>query len=457
MEPYQIDHDTFLMDTPAGAAVISFESEEQSLYGKVRPLRHVSVGKDGQKKMVQWGANNCEPSERAMLIEENHNVGRLLKKRRNMILGSGMMLYKERFEWDETSGKYKRIIDELQMPPQMMEFLEDMHYEDMNRCTAGELLKQGQYFPEFLEKGSGEIASVKLHEALYVRAECDDTDDPGKPLIPNWLICADWSKQRTRNVTAVPNYDPKDKRQTKYIRRFSDEMFGGPYYYAPDWWGSKLWIKLANIIPEFHLANLKNGYLIRYHIRVPKGYFVSIPEGKSIATLTKAEKEEVFKSAEAKKKAFQEQLNSLLVGVKNAGRTLFTTYDLKQVVNGKFPGVEITPIEVDLKDDALLALFDKSNIVATSSQGLHSSLVGIDTQGKLSSGSDIRNALSLYLATDVQEERRIVFGLWNFIGKKNNWFTGEYAGAKFGARDVVIVTTDKDPTGMQPAEPDTTN
>lgn len=445
------------MDSPDGGLVIDFSSEEQSIFGKVRPVRNVSVGDNGQKRMVQWGSNNCEPSERALLIEDNHNVGRLLKKRRNMILGSGMMLYKVRYEWDDKSGKYKRIIDELEMTQAMQELLEANNHEAMNRCTAGELLKQGQYFIEFLHKAGGAVASVKHHECFYVRAESDETDAVGKPLIPNWLIHPDWSKQRSRKVASVPNYDPTAKFQSKYIKRFADEMFGGPYYYSPDWWGSKVWIKLANQIPLFHLQNLKNGYLIRYHIRIPKNYFLNVQEGKPLTALTKTEKEELYKSTEQKKKAFMEKLNELLVGAKNVGRTLFTTYDMKQLINGKFPGVEIEAINVDLKDEALLSLFDKSNVVATSSQGLHSSLVGIDTAGKLSSGSDIRNALSLYLATDVQEERRIVFGLWNFIGKKNGWFTGEYAGAKFGARDVVIVTTDKDPTGKQEQEPGATN
>lgn len=449
---YDAEFEVYVAATPAGAEIVSFANEEQSLFRSATPLRSITVRADGSSRsMVCWGENNLEPQERELLILENNIVPSLLRKRRNLILGAGAILYNERFEWDDAEGRYRRIVEELEMPEAMRSWLEENDYQAILRRAASELIKHNNIFAEYLEKGSGEVASVKVHESLYVRAEKSEKL-PGKPKVLNWLLSGDWSLSR-QEVTSVPNHDPADKRQTKYIRRMSDEMFGGPYYYAASWWGSRIWVKLANCIPLFHLHNLKNGYLIRYHVKVPKDYFLRLPEGKSLHSLTKTEKEEVYASTEQRKRMFQEQLNEILVGVKNAGRTLFTTYDVQAAVGGQFPGVIIESVPVELKDESLLKLFDKSNDANISALGMLPSISGVQTQGKLSSGSDIRNALAFYLATDVQEERRIVFEVLNYALRKNGWLSGELRNARLGARDVVIVTTDKNPTGMEDASP----
>lgn len=450
--------DVYTVASESGQQIVHF-SEEQSLFKNVRPVADVTVSVEngGTRKMVQWGENNLEPVERECLIMDNNIVPELLRTKRDMILGAGVILQKEEFVWDEVEYAYRRKVNEMPMPPAMRQWLEDNDHINLLQLAASELVKHNNIFAEYLENGGGQVASVMVHEAIYVRAE-KSAKVSGRPQIANWLVSGNWALTtrdiRERKVAVVANHNPKDKRQTKYIRRLADEMFGGPYYFSPGWWGSKIWIKLANCIPLFHLQNLKNGYLIRYHIQFPKDYFVRIPEGKAIQSLTAEQKKEVAASATERKRQFMEKLNEILVGVKNAGRTIFTTYDIQAAVGGQFPGVKIEAVAVDLKDKALLDLFDKSNDANVSAQGILPSISGVATQGKLSSGSDIKNATNFYLGTKVQQQREIVFDLLNYALKKNGWLTGELEGAKLWARDVVMVTQDKNPAGMQAQQPD---
>lgn len=451
---YELSHNVTVLDAPEGAALVEFSTDAAKDWKELRPIRKATMkGQDENKgesvDFIAWGDNNDLPMVREMLASENNIVPELLLAKRDLLLGGGMMLYKERWETNE-AGEKTRIVDELELTDEMEDFIENENVENFHLKAAAELVKQNNIFAEFIETVGGKVDSIRLVKSKYVRARKQDRVT-GKPLIQNWLISDDWLKYRHKEIQQVANYDRKNKNQTKYIKRAADMMFGGPYYYSPAWWGSRLWIKLANCIPQFHLSNMSNGYLIRYHIKFPKDYFVKLPNGRHFESLDDKEKSKVINDTEAAKKEFMRRLNEILVGVKNAGRTIFTTYDVEKMVGKEYPGVKIETIDVDLKDEALLELFDKSNDANVSSQGILPSLSGIKTAGAMSSGSDIRNAYAYYLAVKTPQPRRLLYSFINFVGKRNGWFTGEYKGAKFGSRDIIIATTDKEESGKEEA------
>src|SRR5690606_6617960 len=105
------------------------------------------------------------------------------------------------------------------------------------------------------------------------------------------------------------------------------------YYYEPIWWSGKDWIEVSNIVPAFHKANFRNGYLMRWHIEYPSDYF----DDASIKLTT----EENIKKAKAtraqNRKTFIDNMNSFLAGIENTGRAIFSSYEINRAAQKEFP------------------------------------------------------------------------------------------------------------------------
>lgn len=435
----------------SGALVNAFSLEDGKDIidtANATPVETITTNKDGKMEVAYWGRKNNLPAERELLVSDNGIASKLLETKRNYLLGNGKMFYKEIY----VDGK--RTIEECEPPAKMKEWMELNEIDDYLSHAASELILQNQITPEFVENAGGEIVSINLIEANYIRAEKQKFDTKAhKTRIQNWLICGDWKNVAKNNkIIKVPNLDrytqqtTRKNRPTKYIIQYADKFLGGPYYWMPTYWASRVWIKLANCIPVFHLNNLNNGYTIRFHIQYPKDFFVN--KLAMTQATTDELKKKVIANAAAKKQQFFKKVNEVLRGIKNAGTTIMTSYDVTKSLGKEYAGIKITPISVDLKDKALLELFDKSNEAATSSMGILPSLSGIATVGKLSSGSDIRNAHAFYLLTKVYEQRRLLYAAINRACKQNGWLTGEHENCKWGSRDLVMTTLDDNKEGV---------
>ncbi|MEL6274316.1 MAG: hypothetical protein AAFU03_04285, partial [Bacteroidota bacterium] len=233
----------------------------------------------------------------------------------------------------------------------------------------------------------------------------------------------------------------QDPRQSKFIYVSMDKLLClDEYYPTPYWWGSEEWIRLANCIPEFHQANLRNGYTLRWHIEIPKGYFSDHTHADG-STDQRKERLEAEKAAE---RAFLDRLNKVLAGVENAGRAVVSKYEINKALAKDFPGIKINPLEVDLKDDALLNLFDKSNQANMSAQGVHPTLANIETAGKLSSGTEIRNAYLMYLAIKTPMPRKQLLKAIKIVKRENNWPKDVH----YGFRDMTLEKLSEDKSGQ---------
>lgn len=389
----------------------------------------------------EWGANNDLPTERELLVAENNIVPSLLATKRDVTLGHDLMAYRERF-----SGGSK-IVEQVEIPTQAAEFFDQVDIDSYLMCATRNLLFHANTFTEFLRgtADNDDIVSMKALECRHVRAQQQDVN--GR--INNYYWRGNWKPDGRKSrvaesnypISTIPNYDPDlNRKQKKFMYHcFDDLLQVDEYYPSPYWWGSKNWIQLANCIPEFHKANLKHGYSIRYHIEVPKDYFYD----HTSQQLSPDEVKQAKETAEEAKKNFLDNLNKFLAGVEKSGRAIVTQYEINRALGKEFPGIKITPLKVDLKDEALLGLFDKSNEANTSAQGIHPTLANIQTQGKLSSGSEIRNAFLLYVAIKTPLPRRILLKPIHFLARQNGWDRS----IKYGFKDIEIKTLDEDKTG----------
>lgn len=424
------------LTVPGDSNMIALQSHiNKEDYTKVGSVGYGSTG-----KIAFWGEDNQLPQRREALILDNNIVGQLIATKREITLGGGIYTY--RTEWKD--GQEVEI--PIETPTQIADWLEENNIDDYLECAAGELFKHSNIPTEFIAtrdyKG---IARMTIKACKYMRAE--EQDKQGR--INNYYYRGNWGDsnrqgQQSLKAIRIPAFNQyKDRVQNKSIFWTGDKLFFDGYYFKPAYWGGKEWIKTSNNIPVFHQHNLENGYNLRYHIEIPYDYFLD--RVKYDKCSTDPEREECIKEAGTAEQNFIDDMNKFLAGMKNSGRAVFTKY--KHDMEKKYPGIVITPLVVDLKDDALLKLYEKSNDANISAQGIHPILASIQTQGKLSSGSDIRNALLLYLATKAPLPRKLLLRPLQIVQKINGWDKT----IKFGFKDQLITKLDENPNGIESA------
>lgn len=392
------------------------------------------IGKKGS--VAYWGKQNDLPQRREDLIQDNNIVGQLIRTNRDILIGGGIKYFKK--EIQEGEEVLKSIIPNSEV----LEFMDHIDSDDVNECAAGEYCKHGNIFFEvILDQKKSKISNIYPKRCVNIRAAKQNS----KGQVKSYFLSGNWknSTSRTAKLKTVelPAFDPDNPlKYAKSIFHTGDKLFFDGYYYSPAWWGGKNWIIAANKIPEFHFKNLDNGYLIRYHIQIPKNHFL---DKMSYDAADEDKREQVLAEAESTEKAFITQMNNFLAGTKGAGRAVYTKYfsDLEKA----HPGIKIEAIKTDMKDEALLKLYEKSNDANISAQGIHPVLASIQTQGKLSSGSDIRNALLLHLATKTPVPRKALLRIFNIIKKVNKWDQD----LVFGFKDNLITKLDEEKSGQK--------
>lgn len=434
-----------------GQAVVSFTGQLAEDFDKGKVASVQAPDGSGAVEIATWGKDNDLPQQRETLVSDNNIVPGLIETKRNIICGAGWYAYKKRYERG-ADGKQQTIIEEVEVPTEAAVFFDaeeggvdlDAHLA----AAAGELMKHQLLVTEFVRDRAGRIKSFMAHESKYLRSARKNAD--GK--VPHWYWSGYWGKQRgtdlvkpeDRKVVKLPIYGGEGSRQDKFITVCGDWLYNDGYYPIPSWWGGWEWIELANCIPQFHKANLQNGYNIRWHIEMPADYFLDYQAWRQAEGDSAAEAA-VLKTTQEREQAFMNDVNKFLATVQNAGRALFTKYELDKTLGKEYPGIKIKALDYDMKDKALLELFDKSNTASTSAQRIHPTLANIETQGKLSSGTEIRNAYLMWLIINTFQPRRKMLKAVELVKKINEWPADVY----FGIRDFELTALSEDKSGMQ--------
>lgn len=379
----------------------------------------------GAYEFVKWGKNNLLPQEMLDLVTRSASKPELINTKVMFMLGNGLSLNLRTLE--DGQIKVQPTSD-----PAIEAWLDFIQADEYIERAAWNYEMTGNVFTELLFDEAGRIASLRCIDATLVRAEALKK---GETAIQNYLICPDWSKSEGEDnpVTPVPAYQPgKLYIRTKAMLHTKAQQMGQSYYAFAPWWGSRDWTEVANLIPLFHKAGIKNGYNIRYLIKVPSNYFDD-----------KAKNDE----EKAKlKKQLAEEMQNFFTGEDKNGKSMFTTYTLDQA--GKmWPGIMIEKIGNDESHKNYIELEKQANINQASAHGVLPSLAGFDTGGKLGgSGSELRIAYQLHISTRTPTPRKTLLKPFRLAAKLNNWPKG----LEVGFRDIEITTLDQDPSGSRP-------
>lgn len=400
-----------------------------------------------------WGANNVLPQRREQLVAESGIAGELLNTKQSILLGAGLVFFRKIIEGEDIRKEY------VEEPAWYRALQNEMDMDDYFEIRSKNLLVHANMFTSVQEfkVGRRKVKSLKALESRHIRTGLQDEEG----FIREYFFNGNWERATRRYkkgqkkvdsflsnwpTKKYPNYVPGKKKQRVFILHCMDKLIYDDYYASPAWWGARKWYELANKIPVFHLCNLENGYLIRYHVEMPKDYFLD----KMKLTRANGDKnvmKQVLDEETAKREAFMERVNEMLAGAENAGRALFTEYEINKQMGKEYPGIKITPIETDIKDEALLKLFERSNDAATIAQGIHPAVANIQVASKLSSGSEIANAARMYTNIKTPKARRLLLKDLNLVKKMNG--TAEDQQVHIGFRDLEITDMSVEKTGRK--------
>jgi hypothetical protein len=418
-------------------ALVVFGSEPNANAGKIASVQPKNLKKNIEVKF--WGEKNQLPQERELLVSENNIVGSLIGTKRDITLGGGIMAFKERYESQGAGKGTRRIVDEIEMPTYAEDFFDESSIDDYFLQATGDLMFHTNVFTEFVSNLGGKIKSIRHQRALFMRAEKQDKTG----FINNYFRSAWWQKIQDKDAMCdiIPNYIAAEELQDKFMLHCGDSMLTDGYYNMPTWWGSKTWIELANAIAVFHKSNLRNGFVIRYIVEVDENYFKdNTAERQTPEQIAESQGRE-----DSARREMTDTINSVLAGEENAGRAIFSEMRTNIQNGQQYSNIKITPINADLKDEAMLRLFEASNTANISAQAIHPNLAAIETAGKLSSGSEIRNAFLMYLAIKTPLPRKILLKPIELVKKINGWDKT----VKFGFRDIELTALSENPTGAK--------
>lgn len=402
--------------------IYSFTSE--SLYewtgdnaGKeVKPL--LMSSDNTTYRVAPWGVNNLLPYDHIKLIYENPDKPTLIKNKVNLSCGRGVLLY--RHNLDEAEKENRMYIFEHPI----YERLNALGYTKVMRETATDLEQFANSWMEIvLNNEKTKVSSVTSLDATDCRLEMV------KERSNQRVLLADWKKgKNAKSLQKIPLFDPLNPtKHKKFAIHIKELQSGQPYYSLVEWNGSKVWTEVANNIPKFHRSGLKNGYNIKYHIKIPSSYLDQFPDEEQ---------------RNKKKKEVQTMLDDFLGGPDNAQKTFFS---FVTNVGGNPVEWKIDTVGNELNDEAYLKLDEHASKAAARGHNIHPVLAGIYTTGSLGSGSEILNLANFHIAYKTNDIRQLILDPLYIIGKIEGWDPK----IKFTIKDVQFTTTDKNPTGQQ--------
>jgi hypothetical protein len=390
----------------------------------------------GGKKVVKWGTDNLLPYHLRQILAENDIKQQLINTDVDLACGKGLIFYKE---IDDDENGVREVVyvkdDDLQ------QWLEDWDIEAKFHETMLDLKEFGNSWIEFLfARDLSRVNSCASLDAVDCRIRKPDKD--------NWkidtLLVADWKYRSLTeaNIKTVPlikkdwsDFGKKSKQAYHLKLNFS----GQPFYTLVEWFGSRIWAEVSNLIPKFHRSGLKGGFSLRYHVKIPISYLED-----RVAAMKKDEITEV-EAVQKVKLSILTEIDAVIGGAENAQKAFFSW------INDHIPsptGWEIVKIDTDLKDDSYIALSDAADKKHARGHNIHPVLAGIETSGSLSSGSEILNLLNFHTSYKTPRFRKLVLKAFNKILQKNypeKW----QQGIRLGVEDVQLTTLDKNPTGKQ--------
>lgn len=345
------------------------------------------------KGYLEWGADNHFPEKLMALNSRNPVSDGLIKTKRDFAVGKKIVTYTE----DVVDGE---IIPNYVQVPEIEDWLEENEIMGTLHKWAYDYMLLGNYFLEAIRnRARNKIVRLEHLDPTLIRVGVTQN---GNALD---YVFADWASHH-RIEKRIPAFNRRTPyKYSKSLIHGRAYMPGSYYYGLPDFIGAENFIRLLNEIPVWHLSGIRNGYGLRWHIKIPSGYFDSY-----------GTKEEIKKA----KTEFRDNMDKFLSRAENNGKALITDYIVDHMGKPKNQ-ILIEPLKPELHDKAFTALFEQGMIAVCSAHAINPTLAGVIVNGQLSSGSELRNAYNVYLQLKVPSFREVLLRPLYYVKKANGW------------------------------------
>ena len=354
--------------------------------------RRLDSGEDGALNQVlaNWGPDNQRPQQIVADIEANPELAQTLYHKAQSLIGGGLV-YGHMVIGEDGMERLVPAKDAL-----VEAWLKRTNIKKYLREAAKDFYALWHGFTEFLMSGDGKtVAAIACHDSSFCRFAVQDKTGQIKYV----FICANWdtvSNVSDSTVTKLPMLDPYfdvvTQMQLARLPRFIYPTAGtatGRVYYQPAPWHSLRasgWLALANAIPKFKQALLKNQFTIKYHVQIPdwwwKQKFVDWDKEPKLQR----------NRVEAELKAFNDKMS----GEQGAGNSILTM--IKTGPDGRaYDGWKITAIDDKLQDGKYIEDSQEASSHIFFAVGVDPTLIGA-APGKgmgAGSGSDKRVAYNI--------------------------------------------------------------
>ena len=381
-------------------------------------------GLDGLYDHVPWGALDNQPNFMLSMLTKNGQAVATLDAARDLIYGTGLR-FKAKDQAGILTDFYDSNLDELA-------FRHDINGFVIN--SINQLNYTGNLFARYQKLDPTKTKEWRISTSDGFKTRIGKPSDLGE--IRHYVVnphFGTYNYQHLEGTETVAAFDASNpEANPSSIMHVSLPRPGNDFYSYPSWWCSEQWIEMANMIPIFYLNGIKNGYNIKYLIKMPQDYF----DKENGEPLTPKERK-------AKWDEFGVNFSKWMSGEKNVNKTLIVKY-LRGDDGKSLDNIMVETVDNKGADDTYSRVSEMAAKEISNAMGLLPTLGGVNPGKGNDSGSQIRVMAEYqqHFRTSALRSRIFIAIRWWLIlnGYPNVYPTIE---------GVQITTLDVVPTGTQ--------
>jgi hypothetical protein len=361
----QLSNNVFVVETQNTNAIVQLSGWRDQTYG----ASSIYQAKYDHLDHARWGAADNMPNAMRRLIEKNNQVRPELVTLRDMIYGSGGC-----WKQIDSEGKIKPFYD-----PKLAKWEKETKLARYEIAAINQLIDNANIFSRIEWDVVKGYPKLSISDSFHTRIQRPKDISKG---ITHYQVNPYFGEMQhfdTKETATIPAFSSEElDTDLVQILHSKEDIPGNPFYAFPTWWGSADWIELANMIPMFHKSGIKNGYNIKYLIKMPQDYF----SGDGGQELTDKEVQDNWNKLEGK-------LKSMLSGEDKVNKSMLIKY--MRGVDGKMmDNIDVIPLKNEMSDNAYSTILEMANLSIANSIGLLPTIAGVNPGKGNDSGSQIR-------------------------------------------------------------------
>lgn len=377
---------------------------------------------DEKKKhsFVPWGTDNKFPETVREVVQKNTILAPRLAQRVARIYSGGIMW--GTLSYDDNGAEIFQPQMEGEAANEIRQWMRRTNFQNwFYTSIANEVYLKQSWTELVLDESRNSIGKMVAHKAKYCR---HGWKNPNTGQIEGTFIYGDWKKDPNgRGAAEIYTIDPQfdavgqiaaQRNRNVMVPVALPDVLQDYYALAP--WDSarqSSWLSVAEQIPEFKAAIMKNQITPKYLIRVSYDYWrARYPQWEQL------EQED----RKAKYSEFIKEVSETLSSAANAGKAIFSIDKFNPATNKQIEGITIEEIGSKLKDGQYIEDSNEASTHILTALGEDPTLSG-NGPGKnygSGSGSDKKVAWDIAYALE-RPVQDIILEPLNIVRDYNKW------------------------------------